>query len=82
MATRTVSTPIEFTSGRKSAGIRVVIDRFFGGIARFLESLAESQKAAASFDRLVRLSDSELALRGLKREDIARRVFEETYGRR
>ncbi len=51
--------------------LNAVGDRFFG----FFAVVEEAHAAAARFETLARLSDAELARRGLKREGLAQAVL-------
>jgi hypothetical protein len=53
------------------AALSAAADRFFG----FFAVIQEAHASAARFETLSRLSDAELARRGLKREGLAQAVF-------
>ena len=59
-----------------------LITRVLSAIADFFDSLAASQKAIHRYEYLVRSSDAELAVRGLKREDLSRCIYEQMCNRR
>lgn len=48
-------------------------------LGRFFVTITESNFRVREAERLQRLSDSQLAARGLRREDIARHVFKDLY---
>jgi hypothetical protein len=53
------------------SALNAAADRFFG----FFAVIEEAHASAARFETLSRLSDAELARRGLKREGLAQAVF-------
>lgn len=55
------------------------VGRTLGAVGVFFDSLIASQQAIARYERLARMSEKELAARGLKREDIPRYVFDQTF---
>ena len=48
--------------------------RFFGAVAAFSEGINEGREMAARYDRLSKLSDQDLARRGLSRDQIVQFV--------
>ena len=66
-------------SHRTGAGLVDGISNVFGYIGDFLVSIAESNSKVRQAAALQALSDAELAERGLKRQDIARYVFADSY---
>lgn len=62
-----------------SASLFDGITRVFNGVFMFLVQLGESSAKARQINALMEMTDSELAARGLKREDIARHVFQAYY---
>lgn len=52
------------------------------GVSRWFDGLSKGLEAARLSEELMTLSDSALAERGLRREDISTHVFETVYGRR
>lgn len=57
------------------SGILHALRRGFGAIFSFLIAIAEASERYRAFERLNSMSDAELAARGIKREDIVRRIF-------
>lgn len=55
------------------------INRFFAAIGDALVNMAESSSKMRQVKALSALSDEELAKRGLRRQDIARYVFADSY---
>lgn len=53
--------------------------RAFEGAINFLVSISTSSSRARQIEALSRLSDAQLAERGMKREDIVRHVFRDVY---
>ncbi|MDJ0822532.1 MAG: DUF1127 domain-containing protein [Paracoccaceae bacterium] len=58
---------------------RLRLPNVFGAIARFFEMITESNFRVLEANRLNSMTDSQLAARGIKREDIARQVFRDLY---
>lgn len=52
---------------------------FFAAIGRGLVWLGENNTRMRQIEHLTSLSDAELATKGLKREDIVRHVFRDTF---
>jgi uncharacterized protein YjiS (DUF1127 family) len=52
-----------------------VLYRLSGRVSEFLEGIGEARAMAERFKSLSRMSDGQLAERGLKREDIPRAVL-------
>ncbi|MDH3580147.1 MAG: hypothetical protein OEM91_05925 [Hyphomicrobiales bacterium] len=82
MASHSATAPVGLIPGTPGAHKAGLIARVVSSIAGFLDSLAASQAAVHHYEYLTRLSDGELAVHGLKREDISRHVFEQAFGRR
>ena len=61
------------------SGITAPVSRFFSRIGEFLMSMAETNSRVRQVEALSALSDDELAQRGLKRSEIARYVFSDSY---
>lgn len=59
----------------KNAGFGKALLAPFAAIGRFLVLLAEVNPKIRAFDRLSRISDAELAARGLTREGEIRRIM-------
>ena len=57
------------------AGIFSAVQHFFASIGNALVAVAEANPRMKKVQALQRLSDAELAERGIKREDIVRVVF-------
>lgn len=72
MAHTTVNAPA-------SASVLDGISRVFNSFFSVLVRLGESSAKARQINALMELSDAELEARGLKREDIARYVFQNCY---
>lgn len=53
--------------------------RFFTALGNTMVRIGESNSKMQQVQALSALSDGELAARGLRREDIARRVFSDAY---
>lgn len=49
------------------------------GLGRLVSAMAAGSRAASDWERLSRMSDSQLARQGLTREAIGRRVFERHF---
>ena len=58
---------------------RVRVPNIFAAIARFFTMITESNYRVLEAERLNSMTDSQLAGRGLKREDIARHVFRDMF---
>lgn len=82
MTTHSATAPVGVVSGTPGARKPGLIGRILSSIAGFLDSLAASQTAVHRYEYLVGLSDAQLAVHGLKREDISRHVFEQAFERR
>lgn len=63
------------TQHTASAGIFSAVQHFFAAIGNALVLVAESNPRMKKVHALQRMSDAELAERGIKREDIVRVVF-------
>ena len=72
MAYTTTSTPRGFAFGGSFA-------RFFSAVFDGLTRMAENNPRVRQLQQLSALSDEQLAARGMKREDIARRVFADRF---
>lgn len=82
MTTHSATAPVGLVPGTPGASKSGPISRVLSSIAGFLDSLAASQTAVHRYEYLARLTDAELAVHGLKREDISRHVFEQAFERR
>ncbi|MEO1732761.1 MAG: DUF1127 domain-containing protein [Pseudomonadota bacterium] len=56
-----------------------LVQRVFSWLGGALMHVAETNQRVRQAEALMALSDAELAARGLKREDIARHVFSDSY---
>jgi hypothetical protein len=81
MASHSATAPVGLVSGSSRAHKPGFFVRFFSAIGGFFSSLAEAQATAKHYEYLSGLSDAQLAVHGLKREDISRAVFEKSYHR-
>ncbi|MEB3419553.1 DUF1127 domain-containing protein [Salipiger marinus] len=72
MAFLTASASDHTTSGS-------AIGRFFSAIGNALVAIGEANPRLRRVEALQRLSDEQLAARGLKREDIVRHVFRDVF---
>ncbi|MBB97693.1 MAG: DUF1127 domain-containing protein [Rhodobacteraceae bacterium] len=59
------------------AGILSAVQHFFGSIGNALVAVAEANPRMKKVQALQRMTDAELAERGIKREDIVRVVFQD-----
>jgi hypothetical protein len=82
MATHSATAPASIPSTTRDSPHRVIlhtvlanIGRAFRAIGAFFDSLIAAQQAIARYERLARMSETELAARGIKREDIPHYVF-------
>lgn len=55
------------------------LTRFFGAIGNALVAIGEANPRMRRIEALQRLSDAELAAKGLRRDDIVRHVFGDAY---
>ncbi len=55
------------------------LTRFFRALARALDAQQSMEARRAQILRLNRMTDAELAQKGIKREDIARHVFSDLF---
>ena len=58
-----------------SAGVNAAVSTFFAQLGEIMVAAMECNPRMRRIQALQALSDGELAARGLKREDIVRRVF-------
>lgn len=79
MTSHTASASYEISTPKTGGGNPFT--RAASGIATFFGDLARASEAAATYQRLSNLSDSALAKRGLKREDLARHVFATVFAK-
>ncbi|MAC77181.1 MAG: DUF1127 domain-containing protein [Rhodobacteraceae bacterium] len=63
------------TQTTQSAGVLSAVQNFFSTIGHALVAVAEANPRMKKVQALQRMTDEELAARGLKREDIVRVVF-------
>jgi len=56
------------------------IRKFRRGFSTFLDSFVAAQRAAQRYERLSRLSDTQLSQRGLKRDDLPGIVMRDVLG--
>ena len=62
------------TTATASVSLDARVLRFLGAIATFFEGIREGREMAARYDQLSKLSDHELARRGLARNQIVHTV--------
>ncbi len=53
-----------------------------GTIATFFTVIGQARNAQSTYERLMRLSDAELAAMGLNRNDLARYAFDSAFDKR
>jgi hypothetical protein len=76
VATTTIQTAPRRDAGRAAlARIAATIGAGFAAVMRFFRDLANAGRCAAEAQRLMALSDAELARRGLRRDEIVPYAF-------
>ncbi len=61
------------------SGLRGRIDTVFAAIGRYIDRYAESRSRVQQINALNRLSDEQLAKRGIRREEIPAYVFRDLF---
>lgn len=56
-----------------------ILSRLFGALGNFIVAVGEANPRLRRVEALQRLSDEQLAAKGLRREDIVRHVFGDVY---
>ena len=69
--------PLTPTGAAKAAG--AAIAGVVSGVWNFFITIAETNSRVKEVEHLNHLTDAELAKRGIKREDIVRHVFRDTF---
>lgn len=59
--------------------LAALLRRGTSALGRFFVMIGESNSRMRAVEQLNRMSDAQLAARGLKREDIVQHVFRDTY---
>jgi hypothetical protein len=68
------------TDTHRTAGTLAAIGEFFARIVDALVAASAAGRCAHEVERLMAMSDAELARRGIKREDIVRHAFARYLG--